>query len=187
MSENYIEKFTKCLLTLKKLTKIFLKETLKIAFLSALFCGPFFYFSYLNSQGYEMDANAYLYTLSTIPQTIAALIGLFGIFIILKLKDYRKEDTLFRVIDIILLVFPFAFGIIAIVFSLMFLPFSNLKLNEIDFLSSIGLTPLEVVGIALVLCFAAVISMIKIIYVIIMGEMNNLIKEGQYKPPKLFG
>lgn len=182
MSANYIETFAKILSVFKKVMTIILKNTLKIAFFVALLGGPFLYIYYLNSQGYEMDANAYLYTLSTIPQTIAALIGLFGIFLILKLEDFRKENDILKSIEIIFLVFPFVFGIIAIVFSLMFLPFSNLKLNEIDFLSSIGTTPLEIVSVALFFCFATVFSMMNAVYYIIVDEIKNLLHEGQYNP-----
>ena len=177
MNVNYIKIF----IFFKKNMKTVLKETLIIAFFAALIGGPHFYFSYLNSQGYEMDANAYFYTLSTIPQTIAALIGLFGIFVILKLEDFRTENNRFRSIDIIAFVLSFVFGISAIVISLMFLPFGNLKLNEIDFLSSIGTTPLEVVGLALGMCFASVILMMDIIYKIIKEENKRLIEKGQYK------
>ena len=182
MSVNYITKFITILLLLKKSMKIILKQMLILIFSIALFGGPCFYFLYLNSQGYEMDANAYLYTLSTIPQTIAALIGLFGIFVILKLEDFRKENDFFRFFDIILLSSPFVFGISAIVFSLIFLPFSNLKLNDIDFLSSIGLTPLEVVGCALLLCFATVIFMIQLVSRILREEIKKLREDSQYKP-----
>ena len=185
MSANCINEFIKTPL-LKKVMKNSLKKMLNIAFWLALIGVPYIYLLnfFLNSspKGYEMDANAYLYTLSTISQTIAALIGLFGIFVILKLEDFRKERVIIGKNEISSLVSPFVFGILAIVFSLMFLPFSNLKLNEIDFLSSIGLTPLEVVGFALFLCFSAIFFMIQLIYTIFMDEMKRLRKEGQIKP-----
>lgn len=164
-----------------KFIKIILKITLELAFLFGILAGPLLLFSYLDSQGYEMDANAYLYTLSTIPQTIAALIGLFGIFVILKLEDFRKEKNRFRSIDIYSFFLSFVFGIMAIVISLMFLPFSNLKLNEIDFLSSIGESPLKIVGFALGICFGSVILMIHTIYTIIKEESKKLVEDGQYK------
>lgn len=172
MNSKYVDFITKGLyFTRKCVIKI-----LQAIIAAGISGGPFVYLSYLSSQGYEMDANAYLYTLSTIPQTIAALIGLFGIFVVLKIKDFRKDVPPLEGLKIISFTFPLVFGITTIVFSLMFLPFIDLKLNNIDFLSSIEATPLEVIGVALGLCFSTVFFMIKPIYTLIREEVNNLFR-----------
>lgn len=55
-----------------------------------LFVGLLF-FTILSYFGFKIEKNAYFYTLSTISQTLAALIGIIAIFVIFKLEALKKE------------------------------------------------------------------------------------------------
>lgn len=50
-------------------------------------------FVYLLRNNYSINEQAYFYTLSTIPQTLAALIGLIGIFVVFRLQILHSRDV----------------------------------------------------------------------------------------------
>ena len=60
-------------------------------------------FGYLLKNNYSINEQAYFYTLSTIPQTLAALIGLIGIFVVFRLQilHFRYVDYLRNLRDLI--------------------------------------------------------------------------------------
>ena len=49
-------------------------------------------FGYLLRNNYSINEQAYFYTLSTIPQTLAALIGFIGIFVVFRLQIVHSKN-----------------------------------------------------------------------------------------------
>lgn len=69
----------------------FLKINKKYIIPIFIFIGSQFIFIFLYLSEYTIDKQAYFYTLSTISQTLAALIGLVGIFVIFRLQILKSN------------------------------------------------------------------------------------------------
>lgn len=103
-----------------------------------------YFFNQIFYSGYEITDDAYHYTLSTISQTVATLVGLFAIFSIyimqeLKRKQENELKTFLKFVYIILGYIIYT-GLITIIYSLCFLPLFQYVEN-----------PLKVIFIATIL------------------------------------
>ena len=67
------------------------KKNMKYIIPIFIFSGTQIIFIFLYLSKYTIDKQAYFYTLSTISQTLAALIGLVGIFVIFRLQMLKSN------------------------------------------------------------------------------------------------
>ena len=108
--------------------------------------------------GYEITNDAYHYTLSTIPQTIATLVGLFAIFSVYIIQEFKKRKTehelkiylkgVYTILGLLLF-----FGMITIIYSLCFLPFFQYLENPFGIITIALLLSIGVVSFIIIFLF----------------------------------